>query len=218
MDSQQLALATRLLLAVVLGGLIGLERQLHGRPAGLRTHVLVCLGSTLVMILNAVFGSETDPGRAIAGIVTGVGFLGAGVIVKSHDIVRGLTTAACIWFVAALGIAIGQGSTVIALAGTGVGLLVLVLLDRVAHWLPAASYHRVVVGGDVERAEEIEAACRRELESWKYRVVHMSSSLDIEDGSIELVLRLRTRAKAGQRAIPSRHLLAIEGVTRVRWD
>src|SRR5512143_587908 len=105
----------RLLLAILLGGAIGLERESRGRPAGLRTHILVCLGATIIMIASTRMGELTqvlsstsrvqvDPGRIAAGIVTGIGFLGAGAIIRIGDLVRGLTTAGCIWFVAALGI------------------------------------------------------------------------------------------------------------------
>jgi putative Mg2+ transporter-C (MgtC) family protein len=110
----------RLFLALFLGGLIGLERGFHGRPAGLRTHILVCLGATILMVTPQIvatnFGqsmvsswAQIDPGRIVAGIVTGIGFLGAGAIIRIGDIIRGLTTAACIWFTAALGIVIGSG-------------------------------------------------------------------------------------------------------------
>jgi putative Mg2+ transporter-C (MgtC) family protein len=110
----------RLALAILLGGAIGLERESRGRPAGLRTHILVCLGATIIMIAStqmAILSQalpqasriQVDPGRIAAGIVTGIGFLGAGAIIRIGDLVRGLTTAGCIWFVAALGITIGQG-------------------------------------------------------------------------------------------------------------
>ena len=104
--------APALLLAILLGGAIGLERESRGRPAGLRTHILVCLGATIIMIASTRMGELTqalspasriqvDPGRIAAGIVTGIGFLGAGAIIRIGDLVRGLTTAGCIWFVAA---------------------------------------------------------------------------------------------------------------------
>jgi len=141
----ELATVERLLVAVALGGVIGLERQLHGRPAGLRTHILVCLGAALVMILSSSFGDQVDPGRAVAGIVTGVGFLGAGVIVKSKELVRGLTTAACVWFVAALGVVIGQGLYVVAAIGTALGVAILTLFDAIAHLLPSVTYHMITV-------------------------------------------------------------------------
>ena len=104
--------------AVVLGGAIGFEREVAGREAGLRTMILVCLGSTLVMVVSERLSAEggsvlfrVDPTRIGAGIVTGIGFVGGGVILKQRNLIRGVTTAAAIWFVAGLGIAIGVGST-----------------------------------------------------------------------------------------------------------
>jgi len=100
--------ALRLVFAVIAGGLIGLEREVVHKPAGVRTHMLVCLGSALFVIITL----DSIPGevaRIIAGIATGVGFLGAGTIFKAKDDVHGLTTAASIWAVAAVGLTIGLG-------------------------------------------------------------------------------------------------------------
>lgn len=99
---------------MVLGGLVGVERERADKPAGLRTHMVVCLASTLVMLLSIHVstlypGTVFDPGRIAAGVVTGIGFLGAGTIIRQGSIVRGLTTAASLWFVAGLGLAIGAG-------------------------------------------------------------------------------------------------------------
>jgi len=111
----------RLFLAVLLGGIIGLERGIKGRPAGMRTYMLVCLGSTLAMITNSyiieVFGAS-DPARMGAQVISGIGFLGAGTIIVTRDRqVRGLTTAAGLWASACMGLAIGVGFYVGALIG-----------------------------------------------------------------------------------------------------
>ncbi len=108
----------RLLLAAVIGGIIGFEREIHGRAAGFRTQLIVCVAASLIMILseNYYFHIHTldsslriDPARIAAGALIGIGFLGAGVIIKSGFAVRGLTTAASIWIVSAIGLAIGGG-------------------------------------------------------------------------------------------------------------
>ncbi|MBI1975927.1 MAG: MgtC/SapB family protein [Candidatus Omnitrophica bacterium] len=102
----------RLLIALALGGLIGLEREIHGSDAGLRTHILVCLGSSLVMVVSILMAKQfpgTDPGRISAQVVSGIGFLGAGSILRSATSVRGLTTAASIWAVAGIGLGAGAG-------------------------------------------------------------------------------------------------------------
>lgn len=119
MDNAQLTVAVRLLLAVIAGSIIGLERTYHGRPAGFRTHTLVCTASSLLMLLvleqwqhMPAVATETirlDPTRMAQGIMTGIGFLGAGVIMKEQFTIRGLTTAASIWATAAIGIVIGMG-------------------------------------------------------------------------------------------------------------
>jgi putative Mg2+ transporter-C (MgtC) family protein len=120
---------SRLVLTAFLSGLIGLERQVHKRTAGLRTHILVALGSCLIMLTSLyVFDiykgiSNVDPSRIAAGVITGIGFLGAGTIIRDQEGVRGLTTAASLWVVAGLGLACGCGflnasiyTTVLALA------------------------------------------------------------------------------------------------------
>ena len=116
-------LVLRLLLSAFLGGLIGVEREIHDHPAGIRTHLLVALGSALFTVLSIVgFPSSddvaTDPSRVAAQIVTGIGFLGAGAILKYGPTVRGLTTAASLWIVAAIGMASGAGYYWPAVAGT----------------------------------------------------------------------------------------------------
>ncbi|MCI0400979.1 MAG: MgtC/SapB family protein [Gammaproteobacteria bacterium] len=119
MENENLIIITRLLLSVVAGALIGLERTYHGRPAGFRTHTLVCVASALLMLLVAyhiqllpgvaIEAVRIDPSRMAQGIMTGIGFLGAGVIMKEQLTIRGLTTAASVWITAAVGIAIGAG-------------------------------------------------------------------------------------------------------------
>ena len=126
-----LQMITRLLLTLVLSGLIGLERQVHRRDAGLRTHILVALGSCLIMLTSLyvfdIYKDQValDPVRIAAGVVTGIGFLGAGTIIREPDGVRGLTTAASLWVVAGLGLAVGVGFNKIAIYTT---ILVLIVL------------------------------------------------------------------------------------------
>jgi len=123
----------RILLAAFLGGLVGLERDIHGRAAGLRTHLLVSLGAAVFTVLSgwmaatgSLSGAVTDPGRIAAQIVTGIGFLGAGVILKEGVSVRGLTTAACLWTAAAIGMAAGAGYPLLAVVTTAIALVSLV--------------------------------------------------------------------------------------------
>ena len=138
----------RLLLAVVIGSVIGIEREKKNRPAGMRTHVLVCVGAALIAIiesmivadtmrLNLLRGGETGVaisyGRLSAQVISGIGFLGAGTIFISQKKIAGLTTAASLWNAACLGIAIGMGYYLIAIAGCVIVIVTLTLLQRVIH-------------------------------------------------------------------------------------
>jgi putative Mg2+ transporter-C (MgtC) family protein len=116
--SHDLELLARLLLAAVLGGAIGAERELNDQPAGLRTHMLLTTGACLFTLISAYgFGGGTDPSRIAAQIVTGIGFLGGGAIVRDGLTVKGVTTAASIWATASVGVAIGAGSYVLGVGG-----------------------------------------------------------------------------------------------------
>lgn len=111
--------ALNLGMAVALGALVGLERETGGRPAGFRTHILVCVGSCLLMMLSAALAADRfDPARLAAGIITGMGFLGAGTIIRHGSAVRGLTTAASLWAMTGVGLAIALGWYFGAIAGT----------------------------------------------------------------------------------------------------
>jgi putative Mg2+ transporter-C (MgtC) family protein len=134
-----------LLVAALLGGIIGLERERSGKPAGFRTHLLICVGAALltelsigVALLPDGQGSRGDPGRIAAQIVSGVGFLGAGTIIQARGSVVGLTTAASIWVVAAIGMAIGSRSYVLALGTTALVVVALRLLGRLEERLSGA--------------------------------------------------------------------------------
>lgn len=126
----------RLFLSTILSGLIGLERQLHKRDAGWRTHILVCMGSCLIMLTSLyvfdIYSSRVglDPARIAAGVITGIGFLGAGAIMRDQERVRGLTTAASLWVAAGLGLAVGCGFYLAAILTTGLTLIALFLFRR----------------------------------------------------------------------------------------
>jgi putative Mg2+ transporter-C (MgtC) family protein len=120
----------KLLLAALLGGIIGVEREMRDKPAGLRTNILICVGSTLFMSISTkvaeILGG--DPTRIAAQIISGIGFLGAGAVLHSHGFVLGLTTAATIWVVAGVGMALGSGMYVVAIFTTAMSLVILYLL------------------------------------------------------------------------------------------
>jgi putative Mg2+ transporter-C (MgtC) family protein len=148
--------AVRLLIAMVAGGLVGIERELRGRQAGFRTNILVCVGSCLVMIVSISFASRAwphegnvnvnvDPARIAYGVMTGIGFLGAGTIVKSGIAVRGLTTAAAMWCVAAVGMAAGFGMYTLTIIATIMIVTALWVLDYFESMVPKWRYRTVVV-------------------------------------------------------------------------
>jgi len=150
MTEEHLAILVHLGTALLAGALIGLERTFHGRPAGFRTHALVCLASSLLMLLTLYqeqwagkLSHETvrlDPTRMAQGIMTGIGFLGAGVIFKEGLSVRGLTTAASIWITAAIGILLGAGFYFPAALGTVAALGILSVFRRLERLVPTEYY------------------------------------------------------------------------------
>lgn len=155
METEYTTTLIRLLLAFFAGGLIGFERTYHGRPAGFRTHAIVCAASSLLMLL-AIFQWKliegapidtvrVDPTRMAQGIMTGIGFLGAGVIMKEALTVRGLTTAASIWMTASIGVVIGMGLYFAAIAATFFSLCVLVIFRRLEKFITSFSYSRLKV-------------------------------------------------------------------------
>ena len=125
----EVTIVLRLLLATALGAIIGLQRERAKKPAGLRTHILICLGAALFTAASIYgFGPASDPARVAAGVLVGIGFLGAGAIIRTGEgIVAGLTTAATIWAVAAIGLAAGAGLYLVAAVATALILIVLYL-------------------------------------------------------------------------------------------
>ncbi|HYT72498.1 MAG TPA: MgtC/SapB family protein [Gemmatimonadales bacterium] len=164
-DVFHLELLLQLVLAILLGGAIGLERELSGKPAGLRTNVLICVGATLFTALSVTLSlGRGDPARIAAQILPGVGFIGAGTILHTRGSVTGLTSAATIWVVAAIGMALGAHAYEAAL---GTALLVLVVLQGL-RWVEdlvarASSRSRLLVHAKPEPTalEDLEALVRR---------------------------------------------------------
>lgn len=128
----------RLLLAALLGGLLGLEREAHGKAAGIRTHMLVAMGSALFVLVPAQMGAESDAmSRVIQGLVAGIGFLCAGTILKGESMseVKGLTTAAGIWLTAAIGITVGLGREATAVLSTLLAFFIFNIVPHFNRWL-----------------------------------------------------------------------------------
>lgn len=160
MDDQLIEATTRLLLSTAAGGIIGLERAYNGRAAGFRTHILVCSASALLMLLmqyqwmtvpeNLMTTVRVDPTRMAQGIMTGIGFLGAGVILRDRRTVRGLTTAASIWITSAIGIIIGSGFYTIGAVATALVLGTLSLFRWLESHIRSRQYAQLIVRAGIE--------------------------------------------------------------------
>lgn len=196
MSPEQFDITLNIASALLAGSLIGLERSSHGRPAGFRTHALVCLASAMLMLVTTHQGSwltgmpletiRTDPTRMAQGIMTGIGFLGAGVIFKEGATVRGLTTAASIWTTAAVGILFGIGFYYPAILSTLAILGILSLFRYLEGWIPNQLYVRNMLRFAKDRTPS-EATLRRLLEDHGFAVLEMSYAL--VDGGAEFEYR-----------------------------
>jgi putative Mg2+ transporter-C (MgtC) family protein len=200
-DGVYFDIVVRLAASLVVGGLIGLERSYHGRPAGFRTHSLVCLSTSLLMLVTVYetrwFPSiaqgriSLDPTRMAQGIMTGIGFLGAGTIIKDGLSVRGLTTAASIWTTAAIGILIGIGFYFPAVIASVLTLGTLSVFRWIESRIPAQFYAQFVVRFARNEAMP-EAEMRRLLEDYQFTVANLNYRLDVEADFFEYQMVIRT--------------------------
>jgi len=166
--------------AAVLGGVIGLEREVHGQAAGLRTHMIVALGSALMMIVSIRMGDAYggDRGRIAAQVVTGIGFLGAGAIMRLGTNVRGLTTAACIWTAAGIGLAIGEGWYIGAVAATILAFIVIYVFNFLEKSLIGGRHTRRIVFKSREHPGVV-AEVTKFLEAHDIQVKELSLAKDV---------------------------------------
>ena len=195
LSSEMPGLLGRLCLAALLGAVVGLERDIRGRAAGLRTHLLVSLGAALFTILSTLVAasSQTVPGGADAGriaaqIVTGVGFLGAGVIMKEGFSVRGITTAACFWIVAAIGMAAGIGQSFLAISTCFITLVALSTLHRVDKFYKRDSYRilTLTLSDDVSIKRVIDSIKRKHV-----TILFVDFDRDYESKTTKIILTMR---------------------------
>lgn len=217
-------IAARLLTALAIGAAIGFERSFHGRPAGFRTHALVCVASALLMLVTVYQGEwmtevpleavRTDPTRMAQGIMTGIGFLGAGVIFKEGLTVRGLTTAASIWVTAAIGILVGIGFYYPALVGAALTLAVLAIFRWIENRLPAEFYAHHVLRfrrGRVMSEEKL----RRLIGEHGFSVANLSSRLTDGGKIFEYRMMIKSRDRDATEAL-SQHLRKLPEVIEFR--
>jgi len=223
-NHELVVMALRILGSLLIGGLIGLERSFHGRPAGFRTHSLVCVASSLLMLVTvyqnewmtqvAIDAIRTDPTRMAQGIMTGIGFLGAGVIFKEGLTVRGLTTAASIWVTAAIGILVGIGFWVPAVLGTIAALAVLGVFRVIENRLPSEFYahHHLRFKREAVIPED---KLRDLIKARGFTIANLSTRLIGEGKIVEYRMVIRSRDRANAQLL-SQHLLSLPEVVEFR--
>lgn len=222
--SSALVVIVRISVAMLIGGIIGFERTFHGRPAGFRTHALVSVASTLLMLVTVYQANwmtavppdsiRTDPTRMAQGIMTGIGFLGAGVIFKEGLTVRGLTTAASIWMTAAIGILVGIGFYLPAIAGTVATLLILGVFRAVEARLPSEFYahHTIKFERDAIMPEP---ELRKLVGDQGFSIANLSHRLTEMGKAFEYRMVIRTRDRNAAERL-SQHLCTLRGIIEFR--
>lgn len=217
----------RLGLAALGGAIIGLERESHGRAAGLRTTMLVCIAAAAAMLISerllvehTVPGSmwRPDPARLAAGVLTGMGFLGAGAILREGNMVRGITTAAALWFVTILGLAFGSGEILIGLIGLAMAIIILMVLSRIEHAIPRDWYGAVtlVLAMDGPTDQDI----RTRIESKGVAIKKMELAYDLEQRRRTVCFALKYKKRGTIHNLARSvidDLVACPGVLHVKW-
>ena len=209
-----LELLGRLLLAAVLGGAVGAEREVADQPAGLRTHMLLTIGACLFTLVSAYgFGGSTDPSRLAAQVVTGIGFLGGGAILRHGLNVKGMTTAASIWATASLGVAVGAGRYLLAVGATALILITLLGLRFVGNRLRGLSASReefsLLARSDLDLGQVADLA-RREGVGLR----GLERERDGEGSRVRLVVKLPARYRP-ERLLDA--LARLDGIHEAEW-
>jgi putative Mg2+ transporter-C (MgtC) family protein len=213
----------RLLLGAVIGGLIGFEREIHGRAAGFRTQLIVCVAAVLIMIISENYyhymqgldqSLRIDPARIASSALVGIGFLGAGVIIKSGFSIRGLTTAASIWIVSAIGLAIGAGLYFEGAVTAVITIIALMTLRMIERKIKVLRYNRITVSTPVstEHGEEMIASLIMNLGFHIHSIDYEKSS---EKGEIIYKLNVSSRDKTAIRRIFN-ELISLDYINTVR--
>ncbi len=213
----------RIALAMILGGLVGLEREMRWRPAGLRTHMMVCLGAT-ILIIGSEFSQRTlapgaamfAPDRLAAGIITGIGFLGAGAIIKEGNLVRGLTTAGSIWLVAGLGIIIGKQFYALAVGATLGALVVLVLFGYLEKWIPFPDQKDLAINLESPEWKTSKEGIREIFEKFRLKIGKKKMTVDHSKEEVEIRYAVQLKKGLDEEAVIL-EIAQVPGVKRVHW-
>ncbi len=218
----------RILLAFLAGFVVGWERESRGRPAGLRTTILTCVASAVAMLVSELLFTKTvevlgaasvraDPARLGAGILTGIGFLGAGTILRHQDFIRGVTTAATLWFVTVLGLAFGSGQFLLGCIGTGTALVTLLALPSFEHGVRSDFYAMLTVTACLEALGEAELKQRVEARGAKVLRMRLDYDLERKQRSLACELRLKRPGALELSRQLVEELARYPGVLRVQW-
>jgi len=226
MGSNELSILIKLLLASLAGGLVGLERETHGRPAGMRTNILVSVGACTMMIISeafclkyGIYGGDTtlrlDPSRVAAQIVTGIGFLGAGVIIKEGATVRGLTTAASLWAVAGMGMAFGMGYFVLGGFSTVFIVGSLLLIKKLDPFIKKDRYLTITV--TARNRDSLHDELDELISEHGYKIADISSQVDfVEDEVFFKLVVTQQRRRIGREL--SAAIAGLEGVRKIFYS
>ena len=216
------AILFRLVLAAVLSGMIGFEREFHGRAAGFRTHILLCIGSTLVMLTSIhmfdLYYAKTpvDPSRIAAGVITGIGFLGAGTIMHARSAVRGLTTAASLWVVAGIGLAVGCGLYFGAILTTALTMVALMIFGKIEHAMIRKDWYRTIVVESKESVDQLKAI-RKVLADCRTDITDFE--IDRASDNVNIMLRLGLKlydTRCADQLIQD--IGRLNGVKNAKWE
>jgi len=221
-----LEIIIRLSLAAALGGLIGFEREKHGRVAGFRTHVLVSSGSALIMMVSLYlyelfklyntthYASGVDPSRIASMVIAGIGFIGAGTIIKNRGNIWGLTTAACLWMASAVGLAVGCGYYFPALFATLISLCTLIMLKFVENKIMKDSYHWIEI--DIVDRKGVLEEIKEILDVYGLIVLRIGFKKDIKNKKMTYSFNIRSRNLLNENILEI--LTNIAGVERITWN
>ena len=217
----QFEMIARLFLAAIISGLVGYEREIHGRLAGFRTHILVCVGSTLIMLTSMYIfeiyrGLATpDPARIAAQVVSGIGFLGAGTIIRFKASVRGLTTAASLWTIAGIGLAVGSGLYVPAAVTTVIVLATLFFLNIFEKSLIRKDWYKVIAVETKAGASQLEEI-RSVLAEYEVEVKDFEVQKSASSDNLVLKITLKLLTSEYDEEIISR-VRQLDGIKKVNW-
>ncbi len=210
----------RLVIAAVLSGLIGWEREIHERPAGFRTHILVCVGSALIMIISQnmhhVFGDASDPGRIAAQVVSGIGFLGAGTIIREGVSVKGLTTAASLWAVAGIGLGIGAGLYFGSIVTAILVFLSLWFLSKLEFFAAAKSKFSEV-RFRVKDIPGLLGSLGSVFGEMGVNIANVRMEYDRIDAELEIIMRVEIPTRVDRNQLTQK-LAQVKGVRQVEWQ